>query len=61
MSRPGHPGHDFHFPRGRRVLSESGAKSPIISMGHFCSDTRAIRPCPALSAGPNDIDPWGRQ
>ena len=47
MSRPGRPGHDFHFPRGASVLSESGAKTLMISMGHFFARTASpVRLCP---------------
>jgi hypothetical protein len=41
MSRPG---HTFHFPRGSRVLAETGPKTSMISMGIFCPDT-AVSAC----------------
>jgi hypothetical protein len=48
MSRPG---RTFHFPRGSRVLAETGPKTSMISMGHFCPDTGPVCLCPALAGG----------
>jgi hypothetical protein len=46
MNRSGRPGHSFHFPRGTTVRAGSGAKSLMISMGHFYPDTGGSSGCP---------------